>query len=101
MMWPKRRNLLSVMVRERVEAGFTPGRSTVDRPNCPKATASSSRDVSDFNTGHMAGIPVVRYADDLPNGPRVKRINAIAKVGLYFVVDHVSHPYSKAGTTYV
>ena len=29
----------------------------------------ATRDVSDFNIGHMAG---VRYAEDLPNGPRVK-----------------------------
>ena len=31
----------------------------------------ATRDVSDFSIGHMAG---VRYAEDLPNGPRVKRI---------------------------
>ena len=37
----------------------------------------ATRDVSDFNIGHMTG---VRYAEDLPNGPHVKRINAIAKV---------------------
>jgi len=37
----------------------------------------ATRDVSDFNIGHMA---CVRYAEDLPNGPRVRRINAIAKI---------------------
>ena len=37
----------------------------------------ATRDVSGFNIGHMA---CVRYAEDHPNGPCVKRINAIAKV---------------------
>jgi len=37
----------------------------------------ATRDGSNFNIGHMTG---VKYADDLPNGPRDKRINAIAKV---------------------
>jgi len=32
----------------------------------------ATRDVSAFNIHHMAG---VRYAEDLLNGPRVKRIN--------------------------
>ena len=37
----------------------------------------ATRDVSDFNVDHMTG---VRYAEDLLNDPRIKRINAIAKV---------------------
>ena len=40
----------------------------------------ATRDVSDLNIGHMTG---VRYAEDLPNGPRVKRINAIALLTMF------------------